>query len=56
MAPSMDVYLELTDNDFCKALRYQEVSYDLNGYLPLAKDLGLGVRILNNDSVVILKR
>jgi hypothetical protein len=56
MAPSMDVYLKLTDNDFCKALRYQEVSYNLNGFLPLATDLGLAIRIVNNDSVVILKR
>lgn len=55
MSPSINVFLKLTDNDFCKAVRYRKVRFDLSGFESYKKHNGLSIRIKNNDSVVTYK-
>ena len=55
MRPIMDVYLTLNDDDDCEAIKSLWVNFDLSEFLPFATSHGLQVRILNNDSIVLLK-
>jgi hypothetical protein len=56
MSNRINAYLKLTDTDTCKAIRDKELSFNLNIFLNSETENGLQIRIINNDSIVVLTK
>ena len=55
MSPSINIFLKSTDYDFCKALVYKTIRFDLSDFNLYKKSTGLTFRIKNNSSTIIYK-
>lgn len=53
LRPGVELFLRLEDNDFCKAIKYTELKFDISPFRNLKTEYGLVFRIVGTDFSIV---